>query len=382
MRHLAEVLARNNQVTVVASQPSRYGDNTAAPKCEHRDGYTVHRVWNGQLSSSLGKLSRGAGELIGALWITCVLVFSYRDVDAVLVSSPPVSYLIPGWVLRRLRKIYLVVDVRDLWIDWAEELELFPFEWMIRLLKKFERSVIFNADHLTVATRGFKNILTGRYGIPDERVTVVYNGLDTIMSPASTLDRAETNGKGKENDGRISILYAGNLGPSQNLKALVTGLQQSLSKWQDLNVRIVGDGLQLPALKAVESDRLSVDGRVERSRVAELYAAADAYLLHLADMEVFRNTVPSKIFEYAAYGKPIICGVQGEARELCSRFADCYYFDSDDPVSLQAAIDRFLSPVPPDNEGVERGAREELERSSRAPLWRSVFSGQLAAIER
>jgi glycosyltransferase involved in cell wall biosynthesis len=194
------------------------------------------------------------------------------------------------------------------------------------------------------------------------------------VNPPAGPGRSETNGSYAGRDRRVSILYAGNLGPSQNLIAILKGLQKSVAAWDHLEVSIVGDGLQWSALKAGEVERLHVQGRVDRGEVAALYDRADAFLLHLADLAVYRHTVPSKIFEYAAYGRPIICGVQGEARELCARYADCYYFDSDDPASLEAAVGRFLSSASPDNAHVERGVREELARSTRAPVWQSVFS--------
>jgi hypothetical protein len=84
--------------------------------------------------------------------------------------------------------------------------------------------------------------------------------------------------------------------------------------------------------------------------------------------------VPSKIFEYAAYRKPVLCGVQGEARALCARYMDCYYFESDEPASLEDALGRLMAGAAPDNRDVLRADASELLRSARGPLWQQVFS--------
>jgi len=60
-------------------------------------------------------------------------------------------------------------------------------------------------------------------------------------------------------------------------------------------------------------DRVRVMPPVERSRLLELYRGSDYLFLHLNDFEAFRKVLPSKIFEYAATGKPILAGVAGHA---------------------------------------------------------------------
>ena len=44
--------------------------------------------------------------------------------------------------------------------------------------------------------------------------------------------------------------------------------------------------------------------------------STDVLFLHLNDYSAFRKVIPSKIFEYAATGKPIVAGVSGYAAEF------------------------------------------------------------------
>jgi phosphoserine phosphatase len=376
LRHVADVLGRDHKVVVLASQPSRYRGMKPAPAQERQGALIVRRVWNGQVTASGGKLDRGLGEALGALWMTVVALISYRKVDVALVSSPPLFYLLPGWVLNKLCGVSLVVDIRDLWLDWAEEIGLIPSAGLTRLFRRFERSVLTSARHLTVATEGLRRGLMERYAVPGEKVTVVYNGVDDVVRPdchapgtqveEQRLSRGSGTSKGSDAQRSLRVLYAGNLGPSQNLLGIAEGLRRSVDRWAGMEIHIVGDGVQWKALKEAETERLRVLSRVERAELNRLYASADAFLLHLAALRVYEHAVPSKIFEYAAYGKPVLCGVQGEGRALCARHTDCYYFDSDDPTSLEEALGRLMARAAPDNRNVPRADASELLRSARA----------------
>ena len=53
-----------------------------------------------------------------------------------------------------------------------------------------------------------------------------------------------------------------------------------------------------------------------RQELISLYQSADVLLLHLNHHEAFKKVIPSKIFEYAATGKPILAGVSGTAAQF------------------------------------------------------------------
>src|SRR5206468_3090949 len=57
-------------------------------------------------------------------------------------------------------------------------------------------------------------------------------------------------------------------------------------------------------------------GRLDKARMPEVLAAADACLVHLRKTELFQSVLPSKIFEAAAMARPIVLGVEGFAAEL------------------------------------------------------------------
>ena len=53
-----------------------------------------------------------------------------------------------------------------------------------------------------------------------------------------------------------------------------------------------------------------------RLELLKHYNDADILFLHLNEYKCFRKVLPSKIFEYATFNKPIIAGVDGYAKDF------------------------------------------------------------------
>jgi len=275
---------------------------------------------------------------------------------------------VPGLVMRRIGRRPLVLDLRDLWLDWAQETGLLRNPLLRGAMRTVEGMTIRSASHLTLATNGFRELLLERFPIDPAHTSVVKNGLDEVLKPEH-VEPARPRGP----DAPLHVLYAGNLGPSQNLLGIREGLTTSLESWPLLEITIVGDGAQWQALHDIAHPRLHVLPHTSREELARMCAETDAFLLHLADLEVYRHTVPSKLFEYAAWQRPILCGVVGEAEAICREHAPCFAFQSDDSVSFAQAVDRLCGGLAPDNEGEARAPESEILRSSRGPLWLEVF---------
>ncbi|MCP4039368.1 MAG: glycosyltransferase family 4 protein, partial [bacterium] len=288
MKHLAEVLSEDHDVTVLTAQPNRYEGAAKAPAIERQANLTIRRISSVQLLRSRGKVARLLTELLGALWMACVALGHVRKIDLAFATMPPFFYGLPGLLVRRLGRRPLVLDVRDFWLDWAQETGLLRNPVVSFAMRTLERMMIRSADHLTLATEGFRTIMLERHAIDPARATVVFNGLDQVLIP----DAVQPALRPAAGD-RVDVLYAGNLGPSQNLLGILDGMKTSLKKWDRLTITIVGDGAQWQTLHDVAHPRLRVLPHASREELARLCGETDAFLLHLAKLEVYRHTVPS-----------------------------------------------------------------------------------------
>ena len=74
-------------------------------------------------------------------------------------------------------------------------------------------------------------------------------------------------------------------------------------------------------------------------KLFEEYIKADVLFLHLNDYPAFRKVLPSKLFEYAATGKPIWAGLDGYSSDFVkSEITGCEVFL---PGDVADAIDKF-----------------------------------------
>ena len=84
-------------------------------------------------------------------------------------------------------------------------------------------------------------------------------------------------------------------------------------------------------------------GRLDRGRIPEVLACADACLVHLRVAETFETVMPSKILEGAAMGLPLVLGVRGFARGFVEDAGCGLCFEPEDAAGLAQAVLRLAA---------------------------------------
>ncbi len=93
------------------------------------------------------------------------------------------------------------------------------------------------------------------------------------------------------------------------------------------------EGLRLSNVRLLEKQ--------PRERIPAFLAAVDACLVPLRNKEVFKSAIPSKMFEAMAAAKPVILGVEGEAKEILLASQAGLAVRPEDPEAMVAAILRL-----------------------------------------
>jgi glycosyltransferase involved in cell wall biosynthesis len=76
-----------------------------------------------------------------------------------------------------------------------------------------------------------------------------------------------------------------------------------------------------------------------RARLLEAYRSAHVLFLHLGRLPAFEKVLPSKLFEYAALGKPVLAGVAGyTARFVREEIDNAAVFE---PGDAEGAVQAF-----------------------------------------
>lgn len=260
--------------------------------------------------------------------------------DIVWATSPPLFTGISGLVVSILKKARLVLDIRDIWPESAVVAgQISSSGFLFKAAKLVEKFLYKNAKHITCVAKPMANyIQTISAG---KQPTVIYNAI-----PSSMISETNNHNNNKPIT-NINILYIGNMGICQNL-SLVLDAAKILkdSKVDCVKFSIVGKGTETDKLiNRVESEHLSnveIKGIVPKAKAIELIMNCSALMLHLKDDGTMDKTIPSKVFDYMAGGKPILYGLKGEATEILGSIAGNLYYD---PASARQLADQaiFLS---------------------------------------
>jgi glycosyltransferase involved in cell wall biosynthesis len=208
-----------------------------------------------------------------------------------------------------------------------------------------------------------------RLGLPEDRVTVVPEAVDSEFMPPSA-DEGRALARARFAVSGRYVLYVGQFDPRKNVRGLIRAFAAAADRDRDLRLVIVGDLGKLAShlRDALESeraprDRIIVTGFVDDATLAALYAGAEC-LLHAAFLEGFGLTA----LEALAAGTPVVGYAGGAVAEVVGDAG--LLVPSGDEAALGSALGRFL-----DDESLRSGLR------SRARSRASAFSWDRAADE-
>jgi glycosyltransferase involved in cell wall biosynthesis len=230
----------------------------------------------------------------------------------VATSSRLMTASLGAWLATRLHAP-LYLDIRDIF---AENIRyILPRAAALPLqptTSALERWTINRAVHVNLVSRGFARYFESRY--PRQSLSYFTNGVDDEFLPEN-LPAAPARSRAGD---PVRIVYAGNMGEGQGLHAVVPALARALGS--RARFTLIGDGGRRrhleQAIAQCGAGNVEILDPMARGALIAQYRAADVLFLHLNDYDAFKKVLPSKIFEYAALGKPIWAGVSGHSAEF------------------------------------------------------------------
>jgi hypothetical protein len=297
------------EVDVVTTLPNRYCSfSTEAPVIEQAVGVIVHRLElpahkSGMLDQSMAFWSFASQALN---------MVRHKKYDLIIATSSRLMTAVLGaWIASR-KRVPLYLDIRDIFVDTIKDVLPTHMALIARpLFEVMERWAIRQASAVNLVSRGFATYFVDRY--PWQKFSYFTNGIDEEFLAAQPAGPSE-----QKQTWPIRALYAGNIGEGQGLHAILPELGKRLEG--RVNFRIIGDG----GRKELLQNKLDFAGvtnvdllpPMPRDQLIHEYKQADVLFLHLNDYDAFKKVLPSKVFEYAALGKPIWAGIPGYSAEF------------------------------------------------------------------
>lgn len=365
---LHRLVLPGSQIDVITTLPNRYHsfatDPADAPVREEHPGLSIARVQLPQHKS--GFVDQSKAFLIFARW--AIKQTDGRDYDVVFATSGRLMTAVLGaWIARR-KNAPLYLDIRDIFVDTIKYVLPRKAAWATRqVFSRLERWAINRAAKVNLVSAGFAQYFASRY--PRQHFSYFTNGIDEAFLTKETdesIRRASDTGNRP-----LTVLYVGNLGEGQGMHMIVPHLAQRMGP--RVQFKIIGDGGRKPALETALSSmgvtNVELLRPMKRDELLEAYRPADVLFLHLNDYDAFQKVLPSKLFEYAALGKPVWAGVAGYAAEfITSEISNSAVFR---PCDVDDAIRSFSELTlgdEPRSEFVAKYARADISRDLAADI--------------
>ena len=340
---MARTLQDAYDVTVVCPPPTfpftKYKREKYLYRKENVNGFRIFRLWTYQPSAHYPSLFRRLiYYAVFPILAFFFLLTHLHDVSFVIISTPPSPLLITSLVARMFRK-KLIIDVRDFWIDLAVSLSYIKEDsFIVRWSRKFEEYCWRKSDLIITNSR------------------IIY---DTLSSDANYANKSKikyfpfsvnlevfkrVNGTARKRQ----IVYIGNFGTAQNLKALINALPVVLQDISDFTVHFYGGGDCEPDMKRLVKDLniekyIKFNDPVPREEIPSILSQSMLGIIALANHDVVRYALPTKAFEYFASGLPVVAyGASDELELIMKKSQAGIYVRGDDKNQIAEAMIKVL----------------------------------------
>ncbi len=289
---------------------------------EDHGGVQVSRTWL-LPAANQGMWGRAANYSSFALSATLTGPFVAQWQGVVIGTSPQLLVGVAGYLVARSRGLPFVFEVRDLWPQSIVAVGATDQRsTLYRSLEQVANFLYRHADRIVLDGEAKRQQLIG-IGVPPEKTAVIRNGVspDFCFEPGSDTARATRERVRKELGlGRKFIaMYLGTLGMAQGLETILLAADR-LKARPEIVFLIIGEGAEREQLLK-KKEELCLSNvlflrKQPRDAIPAYLSAADVCLAPLRKREVFKTAIPSKMFEAMAAGKPVILGVEGEAKQI------------------------------------------------------------------
>lgn len=307
---------------------------------ETMDGVKVFRSWVLPASNSQPKK-----RMLGFItFLFSSIVNSFRlkdDFDVVIASSPPVTTPLIGWILSKLKKARYVLEIRDLQPESSEDFGNLSRSPFTRALKKYMHYMYKKADSIVAVTEGIADFLK-KLVDPNKVITVKSGVSDEFIDADSNGIRQRFGWEEK-----YLVLYAGTLGWAHSLETFIEAARH-LHDQKDIIFTFVGDGQKREVLEGMVRDyglkNVEFVGVQPLESIPYFLQASDVLVHSMKEVPVTKGSLPSKLFEYMASGKPIIYGSsEGEAVDELDKAGGALSFQCEDHNRLSELILKLRS---------------------------------------
>ena len=257
--------------------------------------------------------------------------------DLVFATSTPLTVAFPGMVVKFIRRVPFVFEVRDLWPDVPIELGIIKNRLLIFLMKLFEKTTYHFADRIVCISEGIRQKIPAphwkKMHIPVGCDFELFNGMK--------------NSRWREKlciTGRSLFVFTGAIGKANNPECLMEAAKILKERnFNEISIALIGEGSAkenvLKMKDEYELDNVLLLDTLPKRKLPDVLASADGgIILHGLSPTYQETAAPNKFYDYIAAGLPVVFNFRGPLRELILEKNAGYYVNHRSPEQLSEIL--------------------------------------------
>lgn len=339
--HCREWVKAGAKVTIITCAPNfpqgkvYNGYRNRLYQQETIDGIRVIRVWT-YITANEGFAKRILDYLSFAF--SSFVAGLFQKADIIVATSPQFFTTWSGFALSILKRKPWIFELRDLW---PESIRTVGAMQKSRILDYFEKIELFlyrKAAGVIAVTDAFKKNLIAR-GIDGDKIQVVTNGANLDLYQERERNEALVAKHGIA--GKFVVGYIGTHGMAHSLEFIVNSLDKVAD--DTIHFLFIGDGAKKADVVRLAREKclhnVTFLDPIPKEMVPEYMSITDIALVPLLKSDTFKTVIPSKIFEASAMRKPILLGVEGQAREIVDGYGAGICFEPENEADFLEKIE-------------------------------------------
>ena len=195
---------------------------------------------------------------------------------------------------------------------------------------------------------------------------MIENGVEAeLFSPKAESDLRSRLGA----DGKFVVSYIGTMGNAHGLQTLIEAAAQLQNVAPHVVFLLVGEGAEKEQLVSLARSRgltnLRFVDQQSREKIPAYICASDACVVLLKKSEIFKTVIPSKMLEFMSCARPVILGVEGQARQILEEAQAGICIEPGNPSQLAQAVLRLAGDAQLRETLGRNGRRHVLQHFSR-----------------
>jgi glycosyltransferase involved in cell wall biosynthesis len=249
-----------------------------------------------------------------------ILGLTINKIKFVLSPSPPLSIGFISLLISKIKGAKAIYNVQEIYPDLLINQGNLKSPIIINLLKSFEKFIYNHSAAVTTIDEAFYTTLLSRFS-DISKLKIIPNFVDTdLYKPLK--QKLELPSLFGNDNGKIKILYAGNIGFFQDWEPVLFAAKELLK--ENVEFWIIGEGVQKEYLQTKVQNQNSTNVRIFPYQSRELIPIINNYAdIHFIaiNQQMEQEGFPSKVYTIMACAKPLVV-ITGEKTPLYNFLKD------------------------------------------------------------